>query len=187
MALSYCDIAPGDPWHGPYHDTEYGFPVTDDRQLFERQCLEIFQAGLSWLIVLKKRAGLNAAFDGFSIARVAAYGDADRARLVADPRIIRNRRKIAAVIDNARRLQEMRRDHGSFAAWIEAHHPRPRAEWVRLFRSQFAFMGPEVVGEFLQSIGVLAGAHRPECPVHARILAADPPWRRVGPAERPSP
>lgn len=173
----YCDVAPGHPVHGPYHDAEYGFPVDDDRLLFERLSLEIFQAGLSWLIILKKRPALWAAFDGFDIDRVAAYGEAERARLLADAGIIRNRRKIDAVIENARRLRALRDSNGSFAAWIAAHHPRPKEEWLRLFRQTFVFMGGEVVGEFLMSIGVLPGAHRPDCPVNAKVLACNPAWK----------
>ncbi|NFV79935.1 DNA-3-methyladenine glycosylase I [Magnetospirillum aberrantis] len=172
----YCDVAPGHPFHGPYHDHEYGFPVTDDAVLFERLALEIFQAGLSWLIVLKKRPALAAAFDGFAIDRVVQYGEDDILRLMADSGIIRNRRKIEAIIENARRLQEIRHQHGSFAAWIAAHHPLSKEEWVRLFRRSFVFMGGEVVGEFLMSIGVLAGAHRDDCPVQERIRAACPAW-----------
>lgn len=173
---SYCAIAPGHPHHGPYHDLEYGFPVREDDRLFERLVLEINQAGLSWLTVLKKRAAFAAAFDGFSIARIAAYGDTDRARLLADAGIIRNRRKIDAAIENARRIQTLQAAHGSFAAWIDAHHPRPHAEWVTLFRAHFAFTGGEIVREFLLSTGYLEGAHRPECPVYAEILKRVPPW-----------
>ncbi|MBB4286601.1 DNA-3-methyladenine glycosylase I [Roseospira goensis] len=176
----YCDVAPGHPLHGPYHDTEYGVPVTDETVLFERLCLEVFQAGLSWLLVLKKRPALNAAFDGFVVDRVAAFDDADRARLLADAGIIRNRRKIDAVIENARRVQALRDSHGGFAAWIAAHHPRDLAAWVKLFRATFRFAGPEVVNEFLMSIGILPGAHRDDCPVQGRILAQAPPWSRVG-------
>lgn len=174
----YCDTAPGHPVHGPYHDSEYGFPVTDDTVLFERLCLEVFQAGLSWLIVLKKRPALNRAFDGFQVDLVAAYGPADIERLMADPDIIRNRRKIEACIGNARRWQDVRREHGSFAAWLAAHHPQDKAEWVKLFKSRFAFMGGEVVGEFLMSIGILPGAHRPDCPVHQRIASLGPAWAK---------
>lgn len=175
---SYCDFAPGHPWHGPYHDQEYGFPLQEDRALFERLCLEIFQAGLSWLIILKKRPMLRAAFDDFEPARVAAYGEAEVARLLADPGVIRYRRKIEAVIANAARVVQLQAEYGSFAAWIAAHHPRDKESWVRLFGQTFRFTGGEVVGEFLMSIGVLPGAHRPDCPVHARILACDPPWAR---------
>ena len=172
----YCDAAPGHPFHGPYHDTEYGFPLTDEAGLFERLSLEIFQAGLSWLIVLKKRDGMRAAFDGFDVDTVAAYGDADVARLLADAGIIRNRRKVAAVIENAKRIQGLRDSHGGFAAWIAANHPRDKDAWVKLFRKTFVFMGGEVVNEFLMSIGYLPGAHRPDCPVYARIAPLRPAW-----------
>jgi DNA-3-methyladenine glycosylase I len=179
-AKTYCDAAPGHPFHGPYHDLEYGFPVRDDAVLFERLALEINQAGLSWLTVLKKRDAFRRAFDGFDLDRVAAYGEAERARLLADAGIIRNRLKVDAVIENARRIRGLRDRHGSFAAWLDAHHPRSRDEWRLLFRRSFLFMGGEIVGEFLMSTGYLPGAHRPDCPVAARILAADPPWRRAG-------
>jgi DNA-3-methyladenine glycosylase I len=177
----YCDIAPGHPFHGPYHDEEYGVPIRDDQALFERLCLEIFQAGLSWLIVLKKRPALVAAFDGFDPDRVASYGAVEIERLMSDVAIIRNRRKIEAVIGNARKLLEICEAEGSFAAWIDRHHPRDKAAWVKLFRQTFAFTGGEVVGEFLMSIGVLPGAHREDCPAYARILDLDPPWRKVEP------
>lgn len=175
----YCDAAPGHPHHGPYHDREYGFPATDERVLLERLSLEIFQAGLSWLIVLKKRPTIHAAFDGFDPDRVAAYGDTERARLLADAGIIRNRRKVDAIIENARRLRGLRADHGDFAGWIAAHHPRPKAAWVTLFREHFLFTGGEVVGEFLMSIGYLPGAHREDCPVYRRIAELDPPWMQT--------
>lgn len=175
----YCDAAPGHPYHGPYHDSEYGFPQTDETVLFERLCLEIFQAGLSWLIVLKKRDALRQAFDGFVVDRVAAYGADDVARLLANPGIIRNRRKIDAVIENARRLIVLRDAHGSFAAWIAAQHPRPLEDWVKAFRATFLFMGREVVNEFLVSIGYLAGAHRDDCPAQALIIPNHPPWMGV--------
>lgn len=178
--MSYCETSKGHPYHGPYHDREYGFPIRRDHELFERLVLEINQAGLSWLTILKKRENFRRAFDGFDVDRVAAYGDADRARLLADPGIIRNRLKIDAAIENARRIRELRDRHGSFAAWLDAHHPLPRAEWVKLFRRTFRFMGDEIVGEFLMSTGYLPGAHSPDCPVYHTILALDPPWRRAG-------
>lgn len=175
----YCQSAPGHPVHAPYHDREYGFPVTDDQVLFERLCLEIFQAGLSWLIVLKKRPALNAAFDGFDPARIAGYDDGDVARLLADAGIIRNRRKIAATIENAKRFKALQVDHGSFSHWLAAHHPRDKADWVKLFRQTFVFMGGEVVGEFLMSIGYLPGAHHPGCPVFAELAQIEPPWMKA--------
>lgn len=178
----YCDAAPGHPVHGPYHDLEYGFPVGDDVVLFERLCLEIFQAGLSWLIVLKRREGLKQAFAGFVPERVAALTEPDVAALLADPRIIRNRRKVEAVVENARRLLALRHSHGSFAAWIEAMRvdetgaPRDKDSWVKVFRQTFRFMGDELVGEFLMSIGYLPGAHRLDCPIFARIAPLRPRW-----------
>ncbi len=166
---SYCDIAPGHPWHGPYHDEEYGFPVTDDDTLFERLVLEINQAGLSWLTILKKREGFRKAYHQFSIAKVARYGDRDRARLLADRGIIRNRLKVDAAIANARTIRELQKIHGSFAGWLAAHHPKSKRNWVRLFKGTFRFTGGEITGEFLMSIGLLPGAHRPGCPVGKRI------------------
>lgn len=175
----YCDVAPGHPVHAPYHDLEYGFPIADEAALFERLSLEIMQAGLSWEIVLKKRATLVAAFEGFDPRRVALYGEADVARLMADSGIIRNRRKIEAIIENARRLVALSAADGSFAAWIAARHPLPKAEWVKVFKKTFVFMGGEVVGEFLMSIGYLPGAHRADCPVQSRIAGQCPPWMDV--------
>jgi DNA-3-methyladenine glycosylase I len=174
----YCDLAPGHPFHGPYHDHEYGFPVDDEAVLFERLALEINQAGLSWLTVLKKREALSRAFEGFTVDRVAAYGEAERARLLDDAGIIRNRRKVEAVIHNAGVIQALRVDHGGLRGWLEHHHPLAHGDWVRLFRRTFRFTGPEIVGEFLMSTGYLAGAHRDDCPVQARVLAAGPAWAR---------
>src|SRR5271154_4098442 len=108
MAETYCQAAPGHEFHGPDHDTEYGFPRRDDAVLFERLILEINQAGLSWLTVLKKRDAFHAAYGGFDIDTVAAYGPEDVARLLADSGIIRNRLKVEAAIDNAKRLQKIR-------------------------------------------------------------------------------
>src|ERR671912_791581 len=101
MAYTYCDAAPGHEWHGPYHDREYGFPLNDDAALFERLVLEINQAGLSWLTILKKRDAFRRAYDGFDPAVVAGYGAPERRRLMADAGIIRNRLKIEAAIANA--------------------------------------------------------------------------------------
>ncbi len=172
----YCDAAPGHPYHGPYHDTEYGFPVRDDARLFERLVLEINQAGLSWLTILKKREAFVAAYDGFEVARVAAYGADERARLLADAGIIRNRLKVNAAIENARRVLALQESHGSFAAWLDAHHPQTLEAWVTLFRGTFKFTGGEIVREFLTSTGYLPDAHREDCPVYATILTLDPPW-----------
>lgn len=173
---SYCDFAPGHPLHGPYHDTEYGFPQRDEAVLFERLVLEINQAGLSWETILRKREGFRRAYSGFDVDAVAAYTDQDRARLLADPGIVRNRLKVEAAIHNARVVQGLRRSYGGFAQWLDANvrdadgRTRDKASWVKLFRRTFRFTGGEITGEFLMSLGYLPGAHRPDCPV-ARKLA----------------
>ena len=169
----YCKIAPGHPLHGPYHDREYGFASRDETVLFERLCLEIMQAGLSWELVLKRRPTLNAAFADFDVDTVARYGARDVKRLMADPGIIRNRLKVDAVIDNAKRIQALRQSHGGFAEWLDAHAlfggtPRDKAAWVKLFKQTFRFTGGEIVNEFLMSLGRLPGAHAPDCPVYTR-------------------
>jgi DNA-3-methyladenine glycosylase I len=176
MSAAYCRLAPGHEFHGPYHDGEYGFPARDDAALFERLALEINQAGLSWLTVLKKRTAFARAFAAYDIDKVARFGARDIRRLLADPGIIRNRLKIAAVIDNARRVQAIRTSHGSFAQWLDAHHPRPKAAWVKLFKENFRFTGGEIVGEFLMSLGYLPGAHVRSCPVYDRVLRLAPAW-----------
>lgn len=173
---SYCDFAPDHPVHGPYHDHEYGFPERDDAVLFERLVLEINQAGLSWLTILNKREGFRQAYAGFDIDRVAAFGPADRERLLNDAGIIRNRLKVDAAIANAKTVQGIREKHGSFANWLDAHHPMEKPEWVKLFKQTFRFTGGEITGEFLMSLGYLPGAHRDSCPVQARVIAAKPPW-----------
>src|ERR1700731_3211580 len=179
MSETYCAAAPAHPFHGPYHETEYGFPSTDERVLFERLVLEINQAGLSWLTILKKRAAFRAAFADFDVDRVAAFGPDDIDRLLADSGIIRNRLKIEAAAENARRIQALRKSHGSLAGWLDAHHPRSLQEWTRLFRQTFRFTGGQIVNEFLMSVGYLPGAHEPDCPVFARILDLSPPWART--------
>ena len=177
---SYCDSAHGDPLHGPYHDHEHGFPARAETVLFERLIMEISQAGLSWATVLRKRASLRAAYAGYDVDAVAAFGEAERARLMDDPGIIRNRRKVDAAVANARIVRGLRDTHGGFAAWLDAHHPRRRDSWTRLMKATFQHVGGEITNEFLMSLGYLPGAHVPECPVHARVLAAEPPWRQVG-------
>lgn len=177
---TYCAHAAEHPIHGPYHDREYGFPIRDDDALFGRLLLEINQAGLSWLTILKKREGFHRAYDAFDVERVAAYGAEDRDRLLADPGIVRNRLKVDAAIHNAGRILELRERHGSFAGWLDAHHPLDRPDWVRLFKRTFRFTGGEITGEFLVSTGYLPGAHHPACPVYPEVLAAAPPWTRTG-------
>lgn len=183
---SYCDFAnspTAHPIHRYYHDHEHdhehGFPVHDDNALFERLMLEINQAGLSWDTVLRKLEHFRRAYHGFDVDHVAAYGEADRRRLLADPGIIRNRLKVNAAIENARRIVALRAEYGSFEGWLEAHHPRSKAAWVTLFKRTFVFTGSEIVNEFLMSTGYLPGAHDVHCPIYARIAALCPAWMRA--------
>ena len=177
--MSYCQAALGHPWHGPYHDTEYGFPIDDDDRLFERLVLEINQAGLSWLTILKKKQGFVAAYDNFRIDTVAAYGEAERTRLLADAGIIRNKLKVNAAIENARRIQALQASHGGFKGWLDAHHPLAKDDWVKLFKKTFKFTGGEITGEFLMSTGYLPGTHDEDCPVFAQIATIGPPWMQA--------
>ena len=172
----YCTIAPGHEWHGPYHAEHYGFPIADDDELFERLILEINQAGLSWLTMLKKQQNFRAAYHNFSIAKVARYGERDRTRLLNDAGIIRNKLKVNAAIENAKRIQVLQKSHGSFAAWLAAHHPMAKPDWMKLFKKTFVFTGGEIVGEFLMSTGYLPGAHAADCPVYRRIAKLKPAW-----------
>jgi DNA-3-methyladenine glycosylase I len=176
MSAAYCRLAPAHPVHAPYHDLEYGYPSSDESVLFERLMLEINQAGLSWLTILTKRPAFRVAFAGFEVDRVAAFAEPDIERLLADRAIVRNRLKIEAAIANARKIQELRGMHGSFALWLDAQHSQPLADWVRLFRKTFRFTGGQIVGEFLMSLGYLPGAHEPSCPAYDRIAALTPPW-----------
>jgi DNA-3-methyladenine glycosylase I len=179
MSASYCEYCRSDaahPLHKAYHDQEYGFPLREDNALFERLILEINQAGLSWTTILQKKGNFERAFESFEIERVASYGEEDIARLMADAGIIRNRRKIDATIENARRVLLLRADTGSFAAWLDAHHPLSKEEWVKLFKKTFVFTGGEIVNEMLISTGYLPGAHEEWCPAYARAAALKPAW-----------
>lgn len=178
MGFSYCEAVRNGigEQHRIYHDTEYGFPLREDAELFGRLVLEINQAGLSWTTILNKKDNFRQAYADFDIDRVARFSDRDRKRLMADAGIIRNRLKIGAAIENARRLLEIRQSHGSFAAWLDAHHPLERADWVKLFKETFRFTGGEIVNEFLISTGYLAGAHDEECPIWLRVKKLKPAW-----------
>lgn len=148
---SYCDYVATtgqSTVHQHYHDHEYGFPLHDDNALFERLVLEINQAGLSWELILKRKPHFERAYDRFDIDMVAAYGEEDRLRLLNDAGVIRNRLKINAAIENAKRIQALRAEHGSFAGWLAAHHPRSKDEWVKLFKKTFVFTGGEIVSEY---------------------------------------
>ena len=171
-----------DPLLREYYDTEWGMPVRDERGVFERLSLEAFQSGLSWATTLRKRPAFRAAFDEFDPERVAAYGDADVARLLADAGIVRNRAKVLATITNARATLALREDpDGDLATLVWAHRPadtpRPRtmaevpttsAESVALSRTLkrkgFAFVGPTTMHALMEAIGIvdthLVGSHR---------------------------
>lgn len=182
MASTYCSFVNTtgkDTVHRHYHDKEYGFPIKDDNLLFARLVLEINQAGLSWETILKKKDNFFRAFDDFEIAKVARYTDRRREKLLNDAGIIRNRLKIDATIENAKRILRLQKEHGSFANWLASHHPRTKEEWVKLFKQNFKFTGGEIVNEFLMSIGFLPGAHAEDCPVYQKVLRLKPKWAAV--------
>ena len=172
--MSYCTVIDCMPlekkaFHKNYHDHHYGFPIHNDNELFCRLVLEINQAGLSWDIILKKEPTFRLAYDNFNIDKVAGYTDEDRERLLADPGIIRNKLKINAAIENAKTIQLLQQEFGSFEKWLVFHHPKTKDEWVKLFKKTFKFTGGEIVNEFLMSIGILPGAHDEDCPIQKEI------------------
>ena len=162
--------------HKIYHDNEYGFPLDDDNELFGRLILEINQAGLSWTTILKKKENFFNAYDGFDVFKVSQYGEKDFARLLNDAGIIRNRLKINAAIENAKKIIAIKEETGSFKKWLDGRHPLTKEEWVKIFKKTFKFTGGEIVNEFLMSAGYLPGAHIKECPVYKNVLAAKPMW-----------
>ena len=154
----------------PYHDTEWGFPVDDDRRLFEKLCFESFQSGLSWRTILNKRENFRAAFDNFQIENLAHFSEKDVKRLLLDAGIIRHRGKIEAVINNAARVQELIVEEGSFAAYVWRYEPDPDSigppqsqstspESIALSKDLkkrgWRFVGPTTVYAFLQSMGLI--------------------------------
>ena len=162
--------------HTNYHDYHYGFPIHDDNELFGRLILEINQAGLSWETILKKEVAFRKAYADFDIKKVANFSETDRERLLQDAGIIRNKLKINAAIENAKTILGIQQEFGSFEKWLEHHHPKTKAEWVKLFKKTFKFTGGEIVGEFLMSIGYLQGAHDASCAIHAEVLKSKPKW-----------
>ena len=173
------DGQPRCPWPGDdplmvaYHDLEWGVPLHDDRALFELLVLEGAQAGLSWRTVLHRREGYRVAFEAFDVERVAAYGEDDVARLLADPRIIRNRAKVDAAIANARAVLEVQHEHGSFDAFVWSFAPtlperrleslddipaeteESRSLSQALKKRGFGFVGPTICYAFMQSAGLV--------------------------------
>ncbi len=174
----YCNSHPEDTFNKNYHDTQYGFPIADDDLLFERLILEINQAGLSWITILKKAENFRKAYDKFKLEKVAKYTEKDRARLLADAGIIRNRLKVNAAIVNAQRILDLKKEHGSFKNWLDAHHPLTKDEWTKLFKKNFVFTGGEIVNEFLMSTGYLPGAHTKDCPIYKKVAAQKPAWMK---------
>ena len=151
--------------HKVYHDTKYGFAVNDDNELFGRLILEINQAGLSWIIILKKENNFRKAYANFNIKVVAKFNEKDIQRLLNDPGIIRNKLKVNATIYNANAILTIQENFGSFKQWLDFNHPMSKSEWVKLFKKTFKFTGGEITNEFLMSIGYLDGAHVPSCPI----------------------
>jgi DNA-3-methyladenine glycosylase I len=177
----------GDPLYSAYHDTEWGVPHADDRRLFEKLILEGFQAGLSWLTILRKREAFRRAFDNFDAQRIARYGDKDIERLMADAGIVRNRLKIVATIDNARAYLALR-ERTTLAAFLWSHMeggpmlntfgtmaevpaatPQSKRISKALKTQGFRFAGPTTIYAYMQSVG-LVNDHLVGCPRHAACL-----------------
>ncbi|MGG9970822.1 DNA-3-methyladenine glycosylase I [Ferruginibacter sp. SUN002] len=179
--MSYCTamkyMKPDDlVLHKIYHDTQYGFPIEEDNELFCRLILEINQAGLSWTTILKKQETFRKAYHNFDIKKVASYKEKDIQRLLNDAGIIRNKLKVNAAIENAKTIIGLQKEFGSFKNWLAHHHPKTKDEWTKLFKRTFRFTGGEIVNEFLMSAGYLPGAHDENCPVHKKVLKAKPLW-----------
>ena len=174
----YCNSHPEDVFNKNYHDTQYGFPLQSDDRLFERLILEINQAGLSWITILKKADNFHKAYDDFKIEKIARYSEKDRARLLEDAGIIRNRLKVNAAIVNAQTILELRKEYGSFKGWLDANHPLTIDSWSKIFKKTFVFTGSEIVNEFLVSTGYLPGAHQKNCSIYQKVAAQKPAWTR---------
>ena len=177
-----------------YHDTEWGFPVDDDRRLFEKLCLEGFQSGLSWRTILAKRENFRAAFHHFDFDRIAHFTDGDVERLLRDDGIVRHRGKIEAVINNAKRARELVRSEGSLAAYVWRHEPaaselaKPQtastsAASIALSRDLkkrgWSFVGPTTVHAFMQAMGLI-NDHVEGCTIRADVERGRAAFRRPG-------
>ncbi len=170
----FCNNLPEDNVHKIYHDTQYGFPIDNDNELFGRLILEINQAGLSWETILNKQQNFINAYSEFDIKTVAHYDESERERLLADAGIIRNKLKVNAAIHNANVILELQAEHGSFKNWIDQNHPLTKDEWVKLFKKTFKFTGGEITNEFLMSSGYLPGAHDEKCPIYKKVKKLNP-------------
>lgn len=179
--MSYCEFTKDldeNQLDRKYHDQRYGFPTTSDDELFGRLILEINQAGLSWSLMLKKEENFKKAFDDFKIQKVADYNSNKIDELMNNVGIIRNKRKIEAVIYNAKKIVEIQKKNGSFSLWLDQYLGYSLQEWTRLFKNNFKFTGEKIVEEFLMSTGYLKGAHKENCPVYNEILKREPKWLR---------
>ena len=168
---SYCEYVVNlkeENLHKIYHDTQYGFPILNDNELFGRLILEINQAGLSWTTVLKKQVNIKKAFSNFNINKIANYDEKDRIRLLNDKGIIRNKLKINAVIYNAQKIIAIQKEYGSFHKWLSNFSSNNLSEWIILFKQNFKFTGGEITKEFLMSTGIIKGAHIPSCPIYIK-------------------
>jgi DNA-3-methyladenine glycosylase I len=185
-----CAWAASAPEFLPYHDKEWGFPVADDRRLFEKLSLEGFQSGLSWRTILNKRENFRAAFHGFDFERIARFTDGDVERLLQDAGIIRHRGKIEAVINNARRALELVEKEGSLAAFVWRYEPGAVAtpeiratspESIGLSKELkkrgWSFVGPTTVYAFMQAMG-LVNDHAEDCVTRAEVERARANFRR---------
>ncbi len=169
---SYCNYVATlktDNLHKIYHDRKYGFAVNNDNELFGRLLLEINQAGLSWITILKKEYNLKKAYANFDVGVVSKFNDEDILRLLNDKGIIRNKLKIKAIINNAQVIVEMQKKYGSFKNWLDSNHPMKKNDWINLFKSTFKFTGGQITNEFLMSTGYLKGAHEKSCPIYKKL------------------
>jgi DNA-3-methyladenine glycosylase I len=161
----YCQKLAPDNIHRIYHDTKYGVKISNDDELFGRLILEINQAGLSWDIVIKREEQFRRAFDNYNIDRIAKYTPSTIDQLMTNEGIIRNRKKIEAVVYNANQVLALKKECGTFFTWIQSHQTKNTDEWVQLFKKNFKFVGTEIVKEFLLSSGIIEGAHNEGCPI----------------------
>ncbi len=177
--MSYCEFTKDleeNHLDKKYHDKRYGFPTKNDDELFGRLILEINQAGLSWSLMLKKEENFKEAFDDFSIRKVAQYGETKIEELMNNAGIIRNRRKIEAVIYNANQIIDIQNKNGSFKLWLDQFIGYSLIEWTELFKKSFKFTGEKIVEEFLMSTSYLKGAHDENCPIYNEIKNSKPKW-----------
>ncbi len=161
-AKSRCEWAEGDPLMEDYHDTEWGFPANNDNELLERLSLQVFQAGLSWKIILYRRKAFYSAFSKFEIAKVAKYGDTEVERLRTDKSIIRNKLKILATIENAKRILRLQKEFGSFQLYLD-QIPNDLTSLQQELKKIFKFVGPEIARMFVMNLGIIEVPHDPTC------------------------